>query len=186
MSCFPFHKSALMGLLLFGVPLLSQAQTTSTTTPSITVTSGIVGVNSAQSARLNVLNMQPQITGVTAPACPVTLELYDDSGNLLKQMPVTTVPPGAAVNLVFKPTVSGTAANARAQIRAVVVTPVPTITPVVVSGGTTAIPAIPACTLLPSLEITNDTSGMTQILTTDFRVTPTYIIPVAEPLQVMK
>ncbi len=55
MSCFRFPQSALAGLLLFAWPFLSQAQTTPAPTPGLTVTSGMVGVSSTQTARLNVL-----------------------------------------------------------------------------------------------------------------------------------
>ena len=52
-----FRNSALAGLLLFGGQFLAQAQTISINTPGISVTTGIVGVTSTQTARLNVLNL---------------------------------------------------------------------------------------------------------------------------------
>jgi len=163
------------GLLLFsllsGSPLLSQAQT-NTAAPNLTMSSAIVGATSTQSAQLNVLNLAPVIPGVTAVACPATLEFYSASGALLKQMSVNTIAPSTAVSLVFKPSPPSTAVNARAQIRAVVVMPFPIVTPVVSSGSTPVIPVGAGCTFVSSLEITDDSSGVTQILTTDFRSTP--------------
>jgi len=182
MSVFRSPKYALFGLLLSGAAFLSQAQTSSTT--QLTMSSGIVGASSTESVRLNVLNLQPVISGVTPAACPATLEIYDDAGNLLKQMAVANIPPSTAANLVFKPTVSSTAVNARAQIRAVVLSPTPVITPVANPGSPVVIVPLPSCTLMSSLEITNDSTGDTQIMTTDFRAAPTYLV--AQPLPAEK
>jgi hypothetical protein len=176
MSCFRFHPSALA--VLFFAPFLFQAQTISSGAPGLTMTSAIVGASSTQTARLNVLNLQPVIPGVTAIACPATLEFYDDAGALLKQLAVTNIAPATAANLVFKPAVPTSGTNARAQIRAVVFTPSPTVTPVASSGTTVMTPSLPACHFLSSLEIVEDTTGNgtgnTQIFTTDFRMQPPY------------
>ncbi len=180
MSGFRFHSRAVAGLLLFGCPFFSPAQTASTQT-SITVTSGMVGVNSGQSVRLNVLNLQPVVTGVTAVVCPATLEIYNDSGAQLTQMQITDIPPANAANLVYKPVVPATPANARVEIRAVVVTPTPTAIPVATPGSPIVMATVTACSLMPSLEITNDANGSTQVVTTDFRTTPLFgvVTPVA-------
>ncbi len=161
-----------------GAAFTSQAQTITTGTPGLTTTSGIVGASSTQTARLNVLNLQPVIPGVTAIACPATLEFYDDSGALLKQLALTNIGPATAANLVFKPTAPTSAANARAQVRAVVVTPASTVTGILSSGTTGMLPSVPACHFLPSLEIVEDATGSTQIFTTDFRMQPPYGVQV--------
>src|ERR1700690_673874 len=122
MSRFAFHMSALAGVLLFGSQFFAQAQTISTGIPGSLVTTGIVGVTSTQTARLNVLSLQPVIPGVAAVRCPATLEIYDDSGPLLKQLVVDNISPATAASLTFKPPVPSAAANSRAQIRAVVFT----------------------------------------------------------------
>jgi hypothetical protein len=132
------------------------------------MTSAIVGVSSTQSVRLNLLNLQPVLPGVTALVCPATLAFYDDSGALLKQMSFSTVAPAAAINLSFKPTVSSTAANGRAQLRALVITPIPQ-TPMTISGPTSILIPVPVCSLFASFEVTDDATGISQILTTDFR-----------------
>jgi hypothetical protein len=62
MSRCAFHIGALAGLLLSGGQFLAQAQTVSSTTPGFVMTTGIVGVTSTQTARLNVLNLQPVIS----------------------------------------------------------------------------------------------------------------------------
>src|ERR1039457_6372379 len=111
MSRCAFHIGALAGLLLSGGQFLAQAQTVSSTTPGFAMTTGIVGVTSTQTARLNVLNLQPVIPGVAAVACPATLEFYDDTGAQLKQLAVTNIAPANAASLVLKPAIRSTAAG---------------------------------------------------------------------------
>ena len=178
MSPFAFPKSALAGLLLFG-SFLAQAQTTPISTPESAVTTGIVGVTGTQTARLNVLNLQPVIPGVTAALCPATLEFYDDTGALQKQLTVTTIPPGTAASLVFKPPVASTALGARAQIRAVVLTPsISFLTPVAGPISPPMIPVSLGCNVMTSLEIIDDSTGATHTLTTDLRAVLTFsVIP---------
>ena len=169
MSCFAFRKSALAGLLLFGSQFFAQAQAISGSVSGSAVTTGIVGVTGAQTARVNVLNLQPVIPGVTAVLCPATLEFYDDTGALLKQLALTNISPATAASLVFKPPMPSTAVNARAQIRAVVFTP----SPFVANRGSEPpsaliIPSI-GCSLMPSLEIIDDSTGATHTIITDLR-----------------
>ena len=176
MSHFAIHRSALAGLLLFGSHFLAQAQTISVSTAATSSTTGIVGVTSTQTARLNVLNLQPVIPGVTAVMCPATLEFYDDTGAMLKQLAVTNISPASAASLVIKPTVPSTAVGARAQIRAVVVTPSISV----VNPGTQppmpSMPMIRGCSVMASLEIIDDSTGATHLVTTDLRSMPAYSI----------
>ena len=175
MSHFAIHRAALAGLLLFGSHFLAQAQTISVSTAATSSTTGIVGVTSTQTARLNVLNLQPVVPGVAAVVCPATLEFYDDTGALLKQVAVTNISPSTAANLVLKPVASSTAVGARAQIRAVVVTPSITV----VNPGTQPTPNMPvirSCSVMASLEIIDDSTGATHIVTTDLRSMPAYSI----------
>jgi hypothetical protein len=180
MSYSAFHRSAFAGFLLVASQFSAPAQTASAV-PSTTITTGIVGVTGTQTARLNVLNLQPVIPGVTAVACPATLEFFDDTGALLKQQAVASISPGAAVSLVFKPPVPTAVNNPRAQIRAVVVTPS-------VAATTGAAPAPipvtflnPGCNVMASLEIFDDATGATQLLTTDLRSMPGYLFGVFNP-----
>lgn len=179
MSRFAIHKSALAGLLLFGWQFLAQAQTVPSSTPGFAVTTGIVGVTSTQTARLNVLNLHPVIPGVTAVLCPATLEFYDDAGALLKQLTVTTIAPGAAASLVFKPTVPSTAVSARAQIRAVVLTPSTSVYNPGTGSGPMPAPFMPVsmgCSVMASLEIIDDSTGATHTFSTDLRAMPSYTV----------
>ena len=177
MSRFAIHLGAFAALLLFGSHLI-QAQTTTVSVSGIASTTGIVGVTSTQTAQLNVLNLQPVIPGVAAVICPATLEFYDDSGALLKQLAVTNISPATAAHLAFKPPVASTAVGARAQIRAVVVT----ATNFVVTPGTEpptpALPVSRACSVMASLEIIDDATGAAHTFTTDLRAMPAYgILP---------
>ena len=170
MSRHAFHISALAGLLLFGSQFLAQAQTVPASIPGTTVTTGIVGVTGTQTARLNVLNLQPVIPGVAAVLCPATLEFYDDTGAQLKQLALTNISPANAASLVFKPAISSTAVGARAQIRAVVFTPSTTVT------GPIFMQVRPGCSVMASLEIIDDATGATHSFTTDLRAMPFYSV----------
>jgi hypothetical protein len=183
MSRFAFHKPTLAGLLLFGSQFVAQAQTVISSSPlGAAVTTGIVGVTSAQTARLNVLNLQPVIPGVTAALCPATLEFYDDTGASLKQLAVTSISPATAASLVFKLPVPSAAVIARVQIRAVVLTPWASFFNPGAGPITTPImPVSMGCNVMTSLEIIDDATGATHTFTTDVRAMPTYnVIPLAE------
>ncbi len=167
MSRLTFHPGILAGLLLFPFALVTQAQTL--TTPESAVTTGLVGVTSIQTARLNVLNLQPVIPGVAATLCPATLEFYDDTGALLKQLGVTNISPATAASLTFKVPVPSAAAGARTQIRAVVRTPLS----FVFNPGASPAPRA-VCSVMASLEIIDDLTGATHLLTTDLRAMPVF------------
>ena len=168
MSNCALYRCAVAGLLLFGPQIVAQAQTISTTNPGTAVTTGIVGVTSTQTARLNVLNLQPVVPGVTAVLCPATLEFYDDAGTQLKQVAVTNISPATATALVFKPVVPSTAT--RAQIRAVVFTPADTVT------GPIFMQVRPGCNVMASLEIIDDATGATHTVVTDLRAMPYFTV----------
>jgi hypothetical protein len=173
---FTAGPSTLTGLLLFASVFPSHGQTISSNAPQSAATTGLVGVTSTQTARLNVLNLQPIIPGVAAVLCPATLEFYDDNGALLKQLAVTNISPTTAASLVYKPVVP-TAVGARAQIRAVVLTGLNFgFNP---GAGSPAAPtpaANPVCNLMASLEIFDDSTGATHILTTDLKAMPIFRI----------
>ena len=118
----------------------------------------------------------------SAIACPATLEFYDDTGALLKQLVVTNISPANAVSLVFKPAVPSTAVGARAQIRAVVLTPSTAVMNPGAGSGPIPMPIMAisvGCSVMPSLEIVDDASGVTHTFTTDLRSMPFYgIFPV--------
>ncbi len=167
MSRLTLGQASFAGLLLFQFIMAAQAQTLNT--PESAVTTGLVGVTSTQTARLNVLNLEPVIPGVAATLCQATLEFYDDSGALLKQLAVTNISPATAASLAFKPPVPSTTAGARAQVRAVVRTPLS----FVFNPGTLPAPRA-VCSVMASLEIIDDSTGATHVLTTDLRAMPVF------------
>jgi hypothetical protein len=171
-----FGRIAVVGLALCGFEWASYAQTVSATAPGVNKTSGIVGVTGGQTLQLNVLNLEPVIPGVTAVACPATLEIFDNSGALLKSMPVTNIPPASAASLVFKPAVPTTSAMARALVRGVVFVPANNVTPppspTSIPPGTSIVSlsvAVPLCNVMASFEVIDDATGETHSFTTDFR-----------------
>jgi hypothetical protein len=182
MSRFPVDSSLCAVLLLAAIPCLAQAQTVNSANPGANQTTAIVGVTASQTARLNVLNLQPVIPGVTAILCPATLEFYDDSGAQLKQLVVTNISPATAASLVFKPTVPSTSTTARAQIRGVVFTPASVTTTTGGPGTVSFFPISLGCNLMTSLEIIDDATGATHFLTTDLRSMPSFT---AMPLQLV-
>jgi hypothetical protein len=177
MSRLSFHISALTGLLLCGSQFVAEAQTVSSSTPESAMTTGIVGVTGSQTARLNVVNLQPVIPGVAAIICPATLEFYDDTGASLMHAAVTNISPATATSLVFKPPVPSTSATARVQIRAVVLTPFPFV--MNPGSGPISVPTIAvnkSCSLMASLEIIDDATGATHIFTADLRTMSPYSV----------
>jgi hypothetical protein len=107
--------------------------------------------------------------------CPATLEFYDDTGALLKELVVPNIPPATAASLVFKPPVPSTAVNARAQIRAVVFMPsTSVVNPGTASPPIAIMPVSFGCNVMPSLEIIDDSTGATHTLTTDLRSMSAY------------
>lgn len=176
-----FHSMVLAGLLLSGFEFPAHSQTISSSTPGSALTTGMVGVTNAQTAQLNALNLQPVIPGVTAVACPATLEFYDDTGALLKQLAVTNISPSTAVSLAFKPIVPATATNGRAPIRAVIFMPSTGATNT--GSGSPMMPVVPVsigCNIMASLEIIDDATGETHTFTTDLRAMAVYrVLPLS-------
>jgi len=180
--------SVLLALLISAG--LATAQTTTTPTFESAVTTGIVGfMPSAQTAQLNVLNTgglfaAASATGTTtttpvAAACPVELQFFDAQGTVRKSMQVANLAPGTAASLTF--TLSDLPAGTvvfRLGIRGVVKSN-PIVSGPIPAGSGTMIPAFSFCSLLPTLELFDTSTGVTQMFTSDTRP---FGIPVAVPL----
>lgn len=129
-----------------------------------TVTTGMVGFTTNQTARLNVLNLNLALTSTTGtqPAnCTVELQFLDDKGALVKQETVSNFAPGTATSFdLTRATVTSETA-ARAEIRGVVVVnPSPTPVGSPAEAGN--------CSVMTTLEIM-DSTGSTVSLTSDTR-----------------
>ena len=144
---------------------LQRAEAQSTTPiaiPSTEFSSGMVGLASGQTARLNVVNV-----GVPTPSplpCVLVLAFLDSDGKILKQMFVSVMTGKAALLDLAESDIDGTSDGpdaARPQIRGIGYNPL-------LSPG----PAIPqplSCNLVPTLELFDKETGRTAVIVTDFR-----------------
>jgi hypothetical protein len=171
--------SAVLALLLSAG--LAAAQTSTTPSYESTVTTGIVGwALASQTAQLTVLNSGaaliavPGSSSTTATTCPVELAFYDAQNNLLKSTQVANVAPGTASSLTLKLADLTTAPTGlRIDIRGVVKS-----NPLTTGSGTASLPNIPlfsVCSLVTTMELFDNTTGVTQVLTSDTRAVATLI-----------
>jgi len=114
-------------------------------------TSGMVGLATGQTARLNLLNPQVQPRATAGASCSAAVAFVDAAGNVLQSKTVS-VGPGQSVpyDLV--------GSNSRTEIRATVEVP-----PLVPPAGS-AIPIALPCNLSPTLEIFDTNSGRTDLI----------------------
>jgi len=172
MNAFSMGRWALIGIVSIGTPLFAQSKTT---TFSQAVTTGIVSFSLNQSAQLNVLNLSPTPAGTLTTICTVQLEFRDAQNNLLKQLLVSNISPGDAASLTLDRTEAPNTSVSRFAIRGVVRTG--PLTPV--ASSVIISPIVNTCTVMPTLEIVNNTTGDTQLVTSDTRPVSA---PVAIPL----
>ena len=117
--------------------------------------SGMVGLASAQTARLNVVNVGPS-SGSSIP-CILALAFLDTDGKILNQMFVSLTPGKAAfVDLTATARDSG-----RLQIRGI------GYNPLLAAGP--AVPQPLSCNLVPTLELFDTATGTTVAILTDFK-----------------
>jgi len=190
MKCQSMGTSVLLALLISAG--LATAQTTTTPTFESAVTTGIVGwAPATQTAQLNVLNTGGLVapasttgttTTTTAAACPVELEFHDAQNNVLKTMQVSNLAPGMAVSLSLKlADLAAAPTGLRVDIRGIVKSN-PIVSGPIPAGSGTMIPAFSFCSLLPTLELFDTSTGVTQMFSSDTRPFGT---PVAVPLTIV-
>jgi hypothetical protein len=176
--------SALCGVLAFDGAVRAQTPTLPSIFPGGAIvfeqsfTTGMLGFTTSQTARINVLNLNPVPATATAQPrnCIVELQFFDDKNNLVKQSVVPNFAPATAASLdLTRATVTSETA-ARAEIRGVVVIN-PTPTPV----GSPAPTGF--CTVMTTLEVFDNTTGSTVALTSDTRAvgTPNLFSVIAPP-----
>ena len=182
--------SALLALLIFAG--LATAQTAATTpTYESAVTTGIVTMMpQTQTAQLNVLNTggifalaTSTTTTTTNPvaACPVELEFRDAQNNVLKSLSVGNLAAGTSATLTMK--ISDLPAAAvvfRLGIRGVVKSN-PIVSGPIPAASMPIIPFFSSCSVLPTLELFDTSTGVTQTFTSDTRPFGT---PVVVPLAI--
>jgi hypothetical protein len=123
----------------------------------------MIGFTTNQTARLNVLNLNPAATSTPAPAnCTVELRFFDPQNNLLSQFVVPNFAPGTGTFLDLERAAVTSQTTPRAEIRGVVVVN-PAPTPV-------ASPApVGFCSVVVTLEIFDASTGSTVAFTSDTR-----------------
>lgn len=176
MKCHTMGTSVLLVLIISAG--LATAQTTTPTFESA-VTTGLVGfAPSTQTAQLNVLNLANPLASTTTNTCPTDLEFHDAQNNVLKSLQVSNVPAGTAVSLTFRLSdlPAGTVVF-RTDIRGVVKSN-PIVTGPIAAGTATLIP-FSTCAFLTTLELFDNTTGVTQTFTSDTRP---FATPLAVPL----
>jgi hypothetical protein len=130
------------------------------------VTFGMVGLSSGQTARLNVFALPVGGPIIAGASCQVTFDFYNEAGKSVKSG-TATVAQGAAVHFdMLRTEVDSLAGRSeiRGTVRTAFVNPsaVPMPTP-----GTPVTPITPVygfCSVLPTLEIFDSTSGQTTVV----------------------
>ena len=161
-----------LAALCASVHLSAQTSTpAATTVPG--VTSGMIGVAPEQTARLNVLNLNPVVG--TPTICSVELQFVDALNKLLKTDIVSNIPPGQAVALDLRREDIAAASPARQEIRGVVRNPA-ILPPATASGPN--IPVPPACKIAANVEVFDEVTGVTQAVVGAGHPLPPSPIPV--------
>jgi hypothetical protein len=172
MKCPCLYSGALVAVLAFAAPLLAQPVTLpggviSPTAPIFLqqiFTTGMVGFTTNQTARLNVVNLNPAPASTATllnPNCTVELQFYDNAGTLVKQSVVPNFAPGTATSFDLPRASVTSETAARAEIRGVVVvnpSPSPVESPATVGF----------CSVMTTLEV-YDAAGSTVSSTSDTR-----------------
>jgi len=122
------------------------------------VTFGMVGLASGQTARLNALVLPTGGPLIAGASCQVTFDFYDASGASLKTGSVTAAQ-GAAASYDLARTEVKTASPDRVEIRGTVRAAL--VNPSAI--GTPVMPKSAFCSVLPTLEIFDTSSGQTTV-----------------------
>jgi hypothetical protein len=169
-------------LLVSAAQLAAQVTTPITPTPTpISIvpqilSTAILGFASSQTAELNVVNLVPAAT-TTLPVCEVQLAFYDAQNRLLKQGAATNVGPFASTSLSLGrgDLPSSSASALRVSIRGQVST---VLTPTTTGTSSTTAAGLNTCSLVVSLELYDNVTGVTQLFTTDTRSVYSGPVPV--------
>jgi hypothetical protein len=125
------------------------------------VTFGMVGLGTGQTARLNVFALPVGGPIIAGASCQVTFDFYNEAGKSVKSG-TATVAQGAAAHFdMLRTEVDSLAGRSeiRGTVRTAFVTPSANPTP-----GTPSTPVFGFCSVLPTLEIFDATSGQTTVV----------------------
>jgi hypothetical protein len=138
------------------------------------VTFGMVGLGTGQTARLNAFALPLGGPIIAGASCQVTFDFYNEAGKSVKSG-TATVAQGAAVHFDMLRTEVDSLAG-RGEIRGTVRTAFvnPSALPM---PGTPITPVSAFCSVLPTLEIFDSTSGLTAVV-----LQQTTALPMVTPL----
>ena len=128
------------------------------------VTFGMVGLSTGQTARLNVFALPVGGPIIAGASCQVTFDFYDASGKSVKTG-TATVAQGAAVHFDMLRTEVDSLAG-RSEIRGTVRSAFvnPSAVPMPGTPGTPITPVYGFCSILPTLEIFDTSTGQTTVV----------------------
>ena len=131
--------------------------------------SGIVGITGSQTARLNLLNLGATPPAGVSASCSAQVTFLDDKDTTLTTSTVT-VDPGKSTLVDYPSTASG-----RQQIRVTIGITHPNVT-APTPGMPVAIPIF-YCSLVPALEIFDNSTSKTTVVVNDFHYVLAYPTP---------
>ena len=132
-------------------------------------TFGMVGLSTGQTARLNVFALPVGGPIIAGGSCQVTFDFYNEAGKMVKTG-TATVAQGAAVHFdMLRTEVDSLAGRSeiRGTVRTAFVNPSAVPMPTPGTPGTPLTPITPVygfCSVLPTLEIFDSTSGQTTVV----------------------
>ena len=128
------------------------------------VTFGMVGLSTGQTARLNVFALPLGGPIIAGASCQVTFDFYDASGKSVKTG-TATVAQGAAVHFDMLRTEVDSLAG-RSEIRGTVRSAFvnPSAVPMPGTPGTPITPVYGFCSILPTMEIFDSSTGQTTVV----------------------
>ena len=137
------------------------------------VTFGMVGLATGQTARLNAFALPVGGPIIAGGSCQVTFDFYDATGKSVKAG-TATVAQGAAVSYdLQRAEVANTTATGRVEIRGTLRTAFVGATTI----GTPVIPVFGFCSIVPTLEIFDSSTGQTTVV-----LQQTTALPLVTPL----
>jgi len=135
-------------------------------------TTGLFGLTTNQTARLNVLNLSPTISPTASTAannCTVQLQFVDTANTSLKEFVQPNFTPQNGVSLDLKRTDVTGATTPRTEVRGVII-----VNPNPAPAGAPSNPGY--CAVFPTLEVFDQTTGSTITFSSDTRAVLTGLI----------
>lgn len=169
--------------LLAGLVMPAGSLTAQTAISFLSASStGMMGLAATQTAQLNVVNLSPATTTNSPVApCEVQLEFWDATGKMVKSTTISNLAPGAAGSFQIKlADVTTSTSTLRTEIRGVVRSN--PLTPAAGTGVATPIAYPFGCSIVTTLEVFDNGTGVTQSSTSDLRpLSGGVLVPLLRP-----